>query len=135
MLSWVWRLLRQAFTDIEQMYDLLAENAEIQDKPAAKPLRRGSGRIVFDHVDFAYDPRRPILHDINLEIPGGRTLAIVGPTGGGKSTIARLLFRFYDPQSGVASIDGPNLREVTQASLRRAIGVGPPDRVLVNGSI
>ena len=135
MLSWVWRILRQAFTDIEQMYDLLAEKAEIQDKAAAKPLKHGSGRIVFDHVDFAYDPRRPILHDISFEIPGGRTLAIVGPTGGGKSTIARLLFRFYDPQQGAISIDGQDLRDVTQESLRRAMGVVPQDTVLFNDSI
>src|SRR5437868_1350215 len=135
MLSWVWRILRQAFTDIEQMYGLLAEKSEIQDKAAARPLKRGSGRIVFDHVDFAYDTRRPILHDISFEIPGGRTLAIVGPTGGGKSTIARLLFRFYDPQQGAISIDSQDLRDVTQESLRRAMGVVPQDTVLFNDSI
>src|SRR5207237_8954059 len=130
MLSWVWRILRQAFTDIEQMYGLLAEKAEIQDQEGAGPLKRGSGRIVFDHVDFAYDTRRPILHDISFEIPGGRTLAIVGPTGGGKSTIARLLFRFYDPQQGAISIDGQHLREVTQESMRRATAVVPQETVL-----
>ena len=135
MLSWVWRILRQAFTDIEQMYGLLAEQSEIEDRTAAPVLRRGPGRIAFDHVDFAYDPRRPILNDIGFEIPGGRTLAIVGPTGGGKSTIARLLFRFYDPQTGAVSIDGQDLREVTQASLRRVMGVVPQDTVLFNDSI
>jgi ATP-binding cassette subfamily B protein len=135
MLSWVWRILRQAFTDIEQMYGLLAEKSEIEDRSDAPALKRGPGRIVFDHVGFAYDPRRPILNDISFEIPGGRTLAIVGPTGGGKSTVARLLFRFYDPQSGAVSIDGQNLRAVTQASLRRAIGVVPQDTVLFNDSI
>jgi len=135
MLSWVWRILRQAFTDIEQMYGLLAERSEIEDKPHASALKRESGRIVFDRVDFAYDPRRPILHDISFEIPGGRTLAIVGPTGGGKSTIARLLFRFYDPQSGAVSVDGQDLRDVTQESVRQAIGVVPQDTVLFNDSI
>ena len=98
MLSWVWRILRQAFTDIEQMYALLAENSEVEDRrPDAPALGVGPGRVVFEHVNFAYDPRRPILNDVSFEIPGGRTVAIVGPTGGGKSTIARLLFRFYDP--------------------------------------
>ena len=135
MLSWVWRILRQAFTDIEQMYELLSEKSEIEDRTDAPTLKRGAGRIVFDHVDFAYDPRRPILNDISFEIPCGRTLAIVGPTGGGKSTIARLLFRFYDPQGGAVSIDGQNLRDVTQASLRRVIGVVPQDTVLFNDSI
>ena len=135
MLSWVWRILRQAFTDIEQMYDLLSERSEVEDEPGAPALRAGPGRVVFDHVDFAYDPRRPILHDVSFEIPGGRTLAIVGPTGGGKSTIARLLFRFYDPGSGAIRIDGQNLRGVTQDSVRRAIGVVPQDTVLFNDSI
>ena len=135
MLSWVWRILRQAFTDIEQMYGLLEEKSEIEDQAGAPALMRGPGRITFDRVDFAYDPRRPILNDISFEIPGGRTLAIVGPTGGGKSTVARLLFRFYDPQSGIVSIDGQNLREITQASLRRAMGVVPQDTVLFNDSI
>jgi len=135
MLSWVWRILRQAFTDIEQMYGLLAEKSEIEDSPGAPALSRGPGRVAFSHVDFAYDPRRPILNDISFEIAGGRTLAIVGPTGGGKSTIARLLFRFYDPQGGAITIDAQNLRDVTQASLRHAIGVVPQDTVLFNDSI
>lgn len=135
MLSWVWRILRQAFTDIEQMYGLLSEQSEIEDRPGAPALNRGPGRVVFSQIDFAYDPRRPILNDISFEIPGGRTLAIVGPTGGGKSTIARLLFRFYDPQDGAITIDGQNLRDVTQASLRSAIGVVPQDTVLFNDSI
>jgi ATP-binding cassette subfamily B protein len=135
MLSWVWRILRQAFTDIEQMYGLLAEQSEVEDKADAQPLAAGPGRVVFDDVDFAYDPRRPILQNVSFEIPGGRTVAIVGPTGGGKSTIARLLFRFYDPQAGSIRIDGQDLREVTQDSVRRAIGVVPQDTVLFNDSI
>jgi len=135
MLSWVWRILRQAFTDIEQMYGLLAEASEVEDKPDAPVLKPGPGRVVFEHVDFAYDPRRPILNDVSFEIPGGRTIAIVGPTGGGKSTIARLLFRFYDPQSGSVQIDGQDLRNVSQDSVRRAIGVVPQDTVLFNDTI
>jgi ATP-binding cassette subfamily B protein len=135
MLSWVWRILRQAFTDIEQMYGLLAEASEVQDAPDAQPLRKGPGRVVFDHVNFAYDPRRPILNDVSFEVPGGRTVAIVGPTGGGKSTIARLLFRFYDPQQGAIRIDNQDVRQMTQESLRAAIGVVPQDTVLFNDSI
>src|SRR5882724_478663 len=96
MLSWVWRILRQAFTDIEQMYGLLEETSEVEDRTGAPALSVGAGRVVFEHVDFAYDVRRPILNDVGFEIPAGRTVAIVGPTGGGKSTIARLLFRFND---------------------------------------
>jgi ABC-type transport system involved in Fe-S cluster assembly fused permease/ATPase subunit len=135
MLSWVWRILRQAFTDIEQMYALLSENSEVQDRPDAPSLRNGPGRVAFEHVKFAYDSRRTILDDVSFEIPGGRTLAIVGPTGGGKSTIARLLFRFYDPVEGTIRIDGQDLRDVTQDSVRRAIGVVPQDTVLFNDSI
>ncbi|HMI96289.1 MAG TPA: ABC transporter ATP-binding protein/permease [Micropepsaceae bacterium] len=135
MLSWVWRILRQAFTDIEQMYGLLEETSEVEDRPGASALDVAAGRIIFEHVDFAYDVRRPILSDVGFEIPAGRTVAIVGPTGGGKSTIARLLFRFYDPQGGAIRIDGQDLRDVTQASLRRAIGVVPQDTVLFNDSI
>src|SRR5258708_726465 len=135
MLSWVWRILRQAFTDIEQMYGLLEESSEVEDRPDATALGVGAGRIVFEHVDFAYDVRRPILNDVGFEIPAGRTVAIVGPTGGGKSTIARLLFRFYDPQEGAVRIDGQDLRDVSQASLRRDIGVVPQDTVLFNDSI
>jgi ATP-binding cassette subfamily B protein len=135
MLSWVWRILRQAFTDIEQMYGLLAERSEVKDKPNAPALRPGPGRIIFDRVSFAYDPRRPILTDISFEVPAGHKVAIVGPTGGGKSTIARLLFRFYDPQAGVIRIDGQDLRDVTQESVREAIGVVPQDTVLFNDSI
>jgi ATP-binding cassette subfamily B protein len=135
MLSWVWRILRQAFTDIEQMYSLLAESSEVEDAPGAPALAAGPGRVSFDHVSFAYDPRRPILADVSFEIPGGRKVAIVGPTGGGKSTIARLLFRFYDPQEGAIRIDNQDLRNVTQESVRRAIGVVPQDTVLFNDSI
>jgi ATP-binding cassette, subfamily B, heavy metal transporter len=135
MLGWVWRTLRQSFTDIEQMYGLLAERSEIPDAPNAPALRRGPGRIVFERVCFAYDPRRPILDEVSFAIEPGRTLAIVGPTGSGKTTLARLLFRFYDPQAGLILIDGQDLRSVTQDSLRRAIGVVPQDTVLFNDSL
>jgi ATP-binding cassette, subfamily B, heavy metal transporter len=135
MLGWVYRVLRQSFTDIEQMYALLAERSEIEDTPGAPALMPGPGRIAFHNVSFAYDERRPILNDVSFEIPAGKTIAVVGPTGGGKTTIARLLFRFYDPQSGSITIDGQNLRDVTQDSLRHAIGVVPQDTVLFNDSI
>ena len=135
MLGWVYRVLRQSFTDIEQMYALLAERSEIEDKPGAAALKSGQGRIAFHNVSFAYDERRPILSDVSFEIPAGKTVAVVGPTGGGKTTIARLLFRFYDPQSGAITIDGQDLRDVTQDSLRGAIGVVPQDTVLFNDSI
>jgi ATP-binding cassette subfamily B protein len=135
MLGWVYRVLRQSFTDIEQMYALLAERSEIEDKPDATALKPGPGRIAFHKVSFAYDERRPILNEVSFEIPAGKTVAVVGPTGGGKTTIARLLFRFYDPQSGAITIDGQDLRGVTQDSLRRAIGVVPQDTVLFNDSI
>ena len=135
MLGWVYRVLRQSFTDIEQMYSLLAERSEINDKPGAPALTKGPGRIVFRNVSFAYDERRPILNDVSFEIPAGKTIAVVGPTGGGKTTVARLLFRFYDPQGGSITVDGQDLREVTQDSLRNAIGVVPQDTVLFNDSI
>ena len=114
---------------------LLAERSEIEDKPDATALKPGPGRIAFHNVSFAYDERRPILTDVSFEIPAGKTVAVVGPTGGGKTTIARLLFRFYDPQSGAITIDGQDLRDVTQDSLRHAIGVVPQDTVLFNDSI
>ena len=135
ILGMVYRNVKQSLTDVEAMYRLLAEPAEIEDKPGAPDLVVPRGRIVFDHVSFAYDPRRTILDDISFEVPPGKTVAIVGPSGGGKSTIARLLFRFYDVGSGAVTIDGQDLRDVTQLSLRRAIGVVPQDTVLFNDTI
>jgi ATP-binding cassette, subfamily B, heavy metal transporter len=135
ILGMVYRNVKQSLTDVEAMYRLLAEPAEIQDKPGAPALAAPRGRIVFDRVSFAYDPRRPILEDVSFEVPPGQTVAIVGPSGGGKSTIARLLFRFYDVGSGAITIDGQDLRDVTQLSLRQAIGVVPQDTVLFNDSI
>jgi len=135
MLGWVYRVLRQSFTDIEQMYSLLAERSEIEDKPGAASLKPGPGRVAFRNVNFAYDERRPILNDVSFDIPAGKTVAVVGPTGGGKTSVARLLFRFYDPRGGAIAIDGQDLRDITQDSLRNAIGVVPQDTVLFNDSI
>jgi ATP-binding cassette, subfamily B, heavy metal transporter len=135
ILGMVYRNVKQSLADVEAMYRLLAEPAEIQDRPGAPDLSVAKGRIRFDRVAFAYDQRRPILEDISFDVPPGRTVAIVGPSGGGKSTIARLLFRFYDVSGGAITIDGQDLRDVTQLSLRRAIGVVPQDTVLFNESI
>jgi ABC-type transport system involved in Fe-S cluster assembly fused permease/ATPase subunit len=135
ILGMVYRNVRQSLTDVEAMYRLLAEPAEVEDAPDAASLAVSGGHIRFDRVSFAYDPRRPILDAISFEVPPGRTVALVGPSGGGKSTIARLLFRFYDVGSGAVTIDGQDLRAVSQHSLRRAIGVVPQDTVLFNDTI
>ena len=135
ILGMVYRNVKQSLTDVEAMYRLLAEPAEVEDKPDAQALAVPRGRIVFDRVSFAYDQRRPILEDVSFEVPPGKTVAIVGPSGAGKSTIARLLFRFYDVTGGAITIDGQDLRDVTQLSLRRAIGVVPQDTVLFNDTI
>src|SRR5205823_11196243 len=116
----------------ERMCSLLAVNREIRDVPDAKPLAPGPGEVVFDDVSFGYESRRGILDGVSFKVPAGKTVAIVGPSGAGKSTIARLLFRFYDPTRGRILIDGQDIRGVTQASLRAAIGVVPPDTVLFN---
>ena len=134
-LGWVWRTLRQSFTDIEQMYALLSQRSEVENKPDAIPLPVRLGHVTFDRVSFAYDPRRPILDDVSFEIPAGKRIAFVGATGSGKSTIARLLFRFYDPLMGVIRIDGCDLKDATQESVRNAIGVVPQDTVLFNDSL
>jgi ATP-binding cassette, subfamily B, heavy metal transporter len=135
VLGMVYRNIKQSFTDLEAMFRLLAVRAEVEDRPGAPALGVPVGEIVFDHVSFRYDPRRAILHDVSFRVPPGGTLAIVGPSGGGKSTIARLLFRFYDVDTGAIRIDGQDLREVTQESVRRAIGVVPQDTVLFNDTI
>jgi ABC-type transport system involved in Fe-S cluster assembly fused permease/ATPase subunit len=134
-LGMVYRNIKQSLTDLEKMFNLLGVKAEIEDKPGAPPLRVAAGEIVFDHVSFRYDERRPILKDVSFRVPPGRTLAIVGPSGSGKSTIARLLFRFYDIDEGGIRIDGQDIREVTQDSLRRSIGVVPQDTVLFNDTV
>ncbi len=135
VLGMVYRNIKQSLTDLESMIRLLAVRAEVTDKPGALDLTVARGEIVFDHVSFAYDPRRPILDDVSFRVPAGHTLAIVGSSGAGKSTLARLLFRFYDVGRGAIRIDGQDIRDVTQASLRRAIGVVPQDTVLFNDSI
>jgi ATP-binding cassette subfamily B protein len=135
MFGWIYRNLRQSMTDIEQMYSLLAEHPDVDDRPGAPALAPGPGRIRFENVSFWYDPRRPILHDVSFDVAAGHTVALVGPTGSGKTTIARLLFRFYDPQSGRITIDGHDLRDVSQDSLRATIGVVPQDSVLFNDTI
>jgi ABC-type transport system involved in Fe-S cluster assembly fused permease/ATPase subunit len=131
----VYRNIKQSLTDLEHMTALLAVKPEIEDRPKAPALIVGRGAVAFRRVDFGYDPRRPILSDVDFRIPFGATLAIVGPSGAGKSTIARLLFRFYDVDAGAIEIDGQDIREVTQDSLRRAIGVVPQDTVLFNDTI
>jgi ATP-binding cassette subfamily B protein len=131
----VYREIKQGLIDIETMFALLHETPEIVDRPCAKPLRVKRGEIKFDNVSFAYDPERPILKDMSFEVPAGKMVAIVGPSGAGKSTISRILFRFYELSSGRVTIDGQNIRDVTQASLRAAIGMVPQDTVLFNDTI
>ncbi|MFC5583872.1 ABCB family ABC transporter ATP-binding protein/permease [Nitratireductor kimnyeongensis] len=134
-IGFVYREIRQGLTDIEQMFDLLDVRAEVTDQPDAKTLTVEKGDVRFENVRFSYDPERPILKGISFEIPAGKTVAVVGPSGAGKSTISRLLFRFYDAQSGEVSIDGQNVKDVTQESLRAAIGMVPQDTVLFNDTI
>jgi ATP-binding cassette subfamily B protein len=131
----VYREIKQAVTDIEIMFAILGREPEIEDKPGAKPLAITSGAIRFEDVRFAYDPERQILKGLSFEVPAGRTVAIVGPSGAGKSTISRLLFRFYDLTGGRITIDGQDIRDVTQTSLRAAIGMVPQDTVLFNDTI
>ncbi len=131
----VYRNIKQSLTDIEQMTALLAVKPEIEDRPGALPLIVRSGAVAFRRVDFRYDVRRPILSNVDFHVAPGATVAIVGPSGTGKSTIARLLFRFYDVNAGSIDIDGQDIRNITQDSLRRAIGVVPQDTVLFNDTI
>src|SRR6266496_3301018 len=134
-LGMVYREIKQAVIDIEMMFGILSRDPEIRDRPGAKPLVVTNGAIRFEGVNFAYEPERPILKDLSFEVPAGRTVAIVGPSGAGKSTISRLLFRFYDLTGGRISIDGQDIRDVTQRSLRAAIGMVPQDTVLFNDTI
>ncbi|NSZ16212.1 ABCB family ABC transporter ATP-binding protein/permease [Agrobacterium vitis] len=131
----LYREIRQGLTDIEQMFDLLAVEPEVRDAPDAKPLAIAKGAITFENVHFAYDPARPILKGISFTVPEGKTVAVVGPSGAGKSTISRLLYRFYDVQQGAIRIDGQDVRDITQTSLRAAIGMVPQDTVLFNDTI
>ncbi|MFQ6017137.1 MAG: ABCB family ABC transporter ATP-binding protein/permease [Kiloniellaceae bacterium] len=134
-LGTVYREIKQSLIDLDVMFDLVHSEPEVVDRPGARPLWVTGGAIAFDHVDFGYDPRRPILKDVSFTVPAGRTVAIVGPSGAGKSTVSRILFRFYDVTGGRVLIDGQDLREVTQESLRAAIGIVPQDTVLFNDSI
>lgn len=135
LLGMVYRTIRQGVIDMEAMYKLIDTEAEIADAPNAPALHVHAGEVRFDHVRFGYDPDREILHDVSFAVPAGRTLAIVGPSGAGKSTIARTLFRFYDIQGGRILIDGQDIAQVTQASLRAAIGIVPQDMVLFNDTV
>jgi ATP-binding cassette, subfamily B, heavy metal transporter len=131
----VYREIKQAIIDIEKMFNVLSRNPEIRDAPGARPLIVTSGDVRFDNVQFAYEAERPILKGLSFEVPAGKTVAIVGPSGAGKSTISRLLFRLYDVSSGRILIDGQDIRDVTQASLRASIGMVPQDTVLFNDTI
>ncbi len=134
-LGFVYRQIRQSLTDMDAMYGLLKVDREIADKPDAPALAVNGGEIVFDSVNFGYDERRPILRDVSFTVPPGKTVAIVGPSGAGKSTISRILFRFYDVAEGAVRIDGQDIRDVTQESLRACIGIVPQDTVLFNDTI
>ncbi len=131
----VYREIKQGLIDVEEMFSLLEVEADIKDRPGAVPLRTAKGEIVFDRVGFAYDAERPILRDLTFRVPSGKTVAIVGPSGAGKSTISRLLFRFYDVGSGRILVDGQDIAQVTQKTLRAAIGMVPQDTVLFNDTV
>ncbi|MFN9140544.1 MAG: ABCB family ABC transporter ATP-binding protein/permease [Betaproteobacteria bacterium] len=131
----IYREIKQALTDMDRMFRLMQEHREVDDAAAAPPLRLSGGEIRFESVDFGYDARRRVLHEVSFTVPAGTTTAVVGATGSGKSTLARLIFRFYDVQAGGVLIDGQDVRSVTQASLRAAIGIVPQDTVLFNDSI
>ncbi len=134
-LGFVYRQIRQSLTDMDAMFGLLKVDREVADKADAPALDVTGGEIVFDHVNFGYDERRPILRDVSFTVPPGKTVAIVGPSGAGKSTISRILFRFYDVADGAVRIDGQDIRDVTQESLRACIGIVPQDTVLFNDTI
>jgi len=130
-----YREIKHSLTDMEDMFTLMDANAEVEDAPGAPTLDAAKGEVRFDNVTFAYDPRRPVLKNVSFTVPSGKSVAIVGASGAGKSTISRLLFRFYDVSDGRILIDGQDIRSVKQSSLRAAIGIVPQDTVLFNDSI
>nr|WP_240980455.1 ABC transporter ATP-binding protein/permease [Ramlibacter agri] len=132
----LYREIKQSLTDLEKMFTLMEREREVEDKAGAQPLpEEADWSVKFEHVSFAYEPARPILHDVSFEIPAGKTVAVVGPSGSGKSTLARLLYRFYDVQQGRIAIAGRDVRDVTQGSVRQAIGIVPQDTVLFNDTV
>ena len=132
----IYREIKQNLTDLDKMFTLMDREREVADAPGAGPLHtNGPVDVRLEHVDFAYEPARPILHDVGFEIPAGKTVAVVGPSGAGKSTLARLLYRFYDVTSGKVLIAGQDIRSVTQSSVRAAIGIVPQDTVLFNDTV
>ena len=135
ILGFAYREIKQALTDLENMFSLMDRKPEIEDKPDAKPIASGAGRVEFSNVDFHYEADRPILKDVSFTIEPGQTVAIVGPTGAGKSTLSRILFRFYDISSGQVLVDGEDIQVVTQDSLRRILGIVPQDTVLFNDTL
>ena len=134
-LGFVYREIRHSLADMERMFGLLEQHGEVADKPDARGLQISGGKIRFEHVGFGYDSRRLVLQDVSFDVPSGHKVAVVGASGAGKSTLSRLLFRFYDATTGRILIDGQDIRDMAQKSLRRAIGIVPQDTVLFNDTI